>query len=270
MVSRYHLYQWILWVCIFILSSTLSCSNSSDSVSTQGELFIKLLDAPASYQQLNISIELVWIHRVGVPSNIWSAASTKSVNVDLLGLRNGISEPLVLNTVPAGQYDQIKLRFGPCTVMENGSTSSLKFYNAPQFEQVLDYNFDVPEGEQAQLTFDFNVSQSVIKNGVNDYTFKPVVRIQNSLLSGSISGSVVDTNNTVVQATISTWTGLDSVSTSNNLTNGFFQLSDIPENLYSVRIVPFDTSLFYAKRIDSIEVKRQTIKNLGAIILQRH
>ena len=52
-------------------------------------------------------------------------------------------------------------------------------------------------------------------------------------------------------------------------TNGSFQLSDIPEKLYSVRIVPFDTLLYLEKRIDSVVVTRQTTHNLGAIILQR-
>lgn len=153
-------------------------------------------------------------------------------------------------------------------MMENGSESYLNFYTTPS-EQVLNYDFEVLAGSQTQLTFDFDVSRSVSKIGGNYFIFTPVIRVQNTLLSGSISGSVVDSNHTVVPTTISTWTGIDSISTVNDTTNGSFQLSDIPENLYSIRIVPFDTLSFLKKRIDSLVVTRQTTHNLGAIVLQR-
>jgi hypothetical protein len=249
----------------------LSCSKSSESASnSEGELFIKLLDAPANYQQLNIVIVYVSVHRIGGSEPFgWSFASTQTVGpINLLSLRNGKSAQLLLNKIPVGEYDQIKLRFGACTVMENGSESYLNFYTTPS-EQVLNYDFEALAGNQTQLTFDFDVSRSVRKTGSNYFIFTPVIRVQNTLLSGSISGSVVDSNHNVVPATISTWTGIDSISTLNDTTNGSFQLSDIPENLYSVRIVPFDTLSFLGKRIDSLVVTRQTTHNLGAIVLQR-
>jgi hypothetical protein len=250
----------------------LSCSKSSEGASTsEGELFIKLIDAPANIQQLNIVIVYVSIHRIGGSAPFgWSIVSTNTVGpINLLNLRNGESAQLLLNKVPVGEYDQIKLRFGPCTVIQNGSESLLNFYSGPLSEQILDYAFEVQESTQSQLTFDFNVSRSVSKIGFNSYLFKPAIRVQNTLLSGSISGSVVDSNHNVVPTTISTWTGVDSVSTLNDTTNGSFQLSDLPENLYSIRIVPFDTISFHERRIDSLVVTRQTTHNLGAIVLQR-
>jgi hypothetical protein len=253
----------------------LSCSKSSEGASTsEGELFIKLIDAPANIQQLNIVIVYVSIHRIGGSAPFgWSIVSTNTVGpINLLNLRNGESAQLLLNKVPVGEYDQIKLRFGPCTVIQNGSESLLNFYSGPLSEQILDYAFEVQESTQSQLTFDFNVSRSVSNIGFNSFLFTPAIRVQNTLLSGSISGSVIDTSNSVhtaVPATISTWTGIDSVSTFNDSTYGSFQLSDLPEHSYSIRIVPFDPTLFLEKRIDSVVVIRQTIKNLGAIVLQR-
>jgi hypothetical protein len=250
----------------------LSCSKSSESASNfDGELFIKLIDVPANYQQLNIVIVYVAIHRIGASEPFgWSIVSTNTVGpINLLSLRNGESTQLLLEKVPIGEYDQIKLRFGPCTVIENGSESLLNFYAAPLFEHVLNYNFEVLTDKQAQLTFDFDVSRSVSKIGFNYFLFKPVIRVQNTLLSGSIIGSVIDSNHNVVPTTIFTWTGIDSVSTLNDTSNGSFQLSDLPENSYSIRIVPFDTISFYEKRIDSLVVIRQTKNNLGAIVLQR-
>jgi len=275
MVSRCHLYRWTIWICVFLLSSMLSCSKSSESASTsEGELFIKLVDTPGNIQQLNIVVDYVAIHRIGASDPFgWSIVSTNSVGpINLLSLRNGESAQLFLNKVPVGEYDQIKLRFGFCTiVMENGQQEPLHFYT-PLLEHVLGYSFDVQEGKQAQLTFDFNVPRSVSESGFDYFVFTPVIRVQNTLLSGSISGSVIDTSyniHTAVPATISTWTGIDSVSTFNDSTYGSFQLSDLPEHSYSIRIVPFDTNSFRVKTIDSVVVIRQTIKNLGAIALQR-
>jgi hypothetical protein len=255
----------------------LSCTKSPNSESdSDGQLFIKVLDAPANFQQLNISINQVWIHRTGADANIgWSTVSTEPVDVDLLSLRNGKSEQLVLNTAPAGKYNQIKLRFGTCTVVENGMESPLYLNTAPLFEYILNYDFEVMGGKRAQLTFDFNLSQSIHKSGIKDYSFTPVIRVQNTLLSGSISGSVfdskinADSSRNIVLATISTWTGIDSVSTYNDTTSGHFQLSDLPEKSYSVRIIPFDTISFHERRIDSAVVVRQTKTYLGAVVLQR-
>jgi hypothetical protein len=172
----------------------------------------------------------------------------------------------VQGSVPAGSYDQIKLRFGPCTVKEYDKSESL--LNLSKFEYVLNYPFDVQQGKQAQLTFDFNVSESVHKNGLS-YSFTPSIRVQNTLFSGSILGSVVDTNHAVVPTTIFTWAeGGDTISTLNDIINGSFQLSDLPENLYSVSIVPFDTIAFHEKRIDNVAVKKQTFNNLGVIVLE--
>jgi hypothetical protein len=272
MILKCRFSKWVLWICIFVISNFLSCSKSSDSGSnSNGQLFIKLVDTPTNIQQLKIVVDLVWIHRIGADANIgWTTVSSDRVGpVDILSLRNGVSAQLVLNTVPAGNYDRIKLLFGPCTAIEHNSESLLHFNTAYPFEYVFDYNFEVLEGKQAQLTFDFDISRSVSRIGIDNYLFTPVIRVQNTLLSGSILGSVVDPNHNVVPTTILTWTGIDSVSTFNDTTNGSFQLSDLPENLYSIRIVPFDTISFHERRIDSLAVIRQTNNNLGAIILQR-
>ena len=272
MVSKCCLYRWIIWICVFLLSSVLSCSKSSeDPLNPEGELFIKLIDAPVNYQEVNINVVYIAVHRIGTSEPFgWSIVSTDPIGpINLLSLRNGASKQLLLNKLPVGKYDKIKLRFGTCTIkLENGSESLLNFYTAPQFEFVLNYNFEVLKGNQAQLTFDFDVSRSVSRIGFT-YWLTPAIRVQNTLLSGSIAGSVVDSNHTVVPTTISTWTGVDSASTLNDTLNGSFQLSDLPEKTYSVRIVPFDTISFYEEKIDSVVVIRQTTNNLGAIVLRR-
>jgi hypothetical protein len=172
--------------------------------------------------------------------------------------------------VAVGKYDQIKLYFGACNLWENGTENHLSFDTTNQFGHILKFNFEVLEGQQAQLTFDFNVSLSVHKNGNNNYSFTPVIRVQNTLLSGWILGSVIDTSSRAgVPSSIFTSTGLDEVSTLNDTLTGSFQLSALPENLYTLRIIPFDSILYQPVSIDSIMVRRQLETNIGIVFLKR-
>jgi len=269
---KYYLNQSTIWICIILICNLLSCSESSSSgPDTEGELFIKLHDAPANYDHMYISVVAVSIYRADDNLNLsWSVVNTDPVNVDLLSLRNGISEPLVLNKVRVGKYEKIKLRFGACGIVESGNPHSLSFNFATQPEFTYDYNFEVLQGERTQLSVDFNVPGSISQNGIF-YYFTPDIRVQNASLCGWISGSVLDTTNgrNVIPSTIFTWTGLDSVSTLNEPVNGSFQLSDLPENYYSIWIVPFDSLTFQPKTIDSLRVIRQQASLVGNVYLKR-
>jgi hypothetical protein len=270
---KYYLNQSTIWICIILMCNLLSCSESSSSGSSaDGELFIKLHDAPANYDHMYISVVAVSIYRADDNLNFsWSTVNTEDVtDVDLLNLRNGISEPLVMSKVRAGKYEKIKLRFGACSIVESGNPHPLNFNFATQPEFTYDYNFEVLQGERTQLSVDFNIPGSISKGGFF-YYFTPDIRVQNTSLCGWISGSILDTTNgrSVIPSTIFTWTGLDSVSTLNETVNGSFQLSDLPENYYSIWIVPLDSVTFQPKTIDSLRVIRQQATLVGNVYLKR-
>jgi hypothetical protein len=64
-----------------------------------------------------------------------------------------------------------------------------------------------------------------------------------------------------------TYTGIDSVMTSTDTTAyGSFRLSDLPENIYSIKIVA-DDPVFLDTTINNLIVVRQQQKNAGAIRL---
>jgi hypothetical protein len=254
----------VIGVCmVFFLAGC-----SSDGANDQGELFIKVLDAPAGFQKINIVVDRVSIHRAGASADVgWTIVSTNSSGAfDLLNLRNGRNLQLVLNKVPIGNYDRIKINYGACTILKNELEQSVSLDPSILSGNSLAYGFQIVEGEQLQLTFDFDASRSLYKIG-ELYYFNPVIRIQNTLLSGWITGSVLDTGQMVALATIKTYTGVDSVSTLSEFPYGSFQLSDLPERMYSVVIVP-DDSLLIADTISNIDVVRQRPTNLGAIHLK--
>ena len=80
-------------------------------------------------------------------------------------------------------------------------------------------------------------------------------------------GSVLGPDSLATEVTVQTYTGLDSVSTLNDLSTGSFQLSALPEGVYSVTIVPIDT-LLRDSTISDIQVVRRVKNNIGVISLQ--
>jgi hypothetical protein len=128
----------------------------------------------------------------------------------------------------------------------------------------LSYGFQVVQGQQAQLTFDFDALRSVYLNG-ESYYFKPVIRVQNTLLSGWILGSVIRPDTLPIVSTIHTFTGVDSVTTLCD-PNGSFQIADLPENTYSVTIASNDSRLRDTTITNVVVVRRQGA-NIGAIKL---
>jgi hypothetical protein len=255
-------------VSIHVLLSFIIVSCSSNGANDQGELFIKVLDAPASFQQINIVVNRVSIHRTGTTEDVgWTIVSSDATgSFDLLNLRNGRNLQLLLNKVPVGTYDQIKLNYGACTIIKDGPEQALNPDPTIHSGNAIAYGFQIVEGQQLQLTFDFDAYRSVYKSG-ELYYFKPVIRVQNTSLSGWITGSVLDTGQTVVLANITTYTGIDSVSTLNEYPYGSFQLSDVPEGIYSIAVVPEDP-LLIADTIPNVNVVRRLPTSLGAIHLK--
>ena len=249
-----------------ILLSIILAGCSSGGASDEGELFIKVLDAPATVQQMKIDVDHLSIHRADISSDVgWTVVTVNTTGpFDLLNLRNGRNLQLVLSNVPVGSYDRIKINFGACTIVNNGIEQLLNPDPTIQAGDTIIYGFQIVQGKQVQLTFDINASSSVYVIG-ESYFFKPAIRVQNTLLSGWISGSVIRPDSLYNLTSVRTYTGLDSVSTLCD-PNGSFQLSDLPENTYSVTIKS-GTLKLNDTTITSITVVRKQGTNIGAIKL---
>ena len=249
-----HIFVCIILIGIFLSFILAGCSKSGSS--EEGELFIKLLDAPGPFQQMNIVVDHVSVHRADVSGDVgWTVVtSVPTVSFDLLNLRNGRNLQLVLSKVPIGAYNQIKIYYGACTIVNASGQQLLNLDPAIQAGDILDYGFQIVQGQQAQITFDFDAYQSVYLSG-ESYFFKPEIRIQNTVLSLPVT------------STVHTYTGVDSVTTLCD-PNGSFQISDLPENTYAVTIVSGDPKL-NDTTISNITVLRMQGYNIGAIKLSK-
>jgi hypothetical protein len=266
---RKYSYLFIAGTCL-LLGFIFACC-SSNGVNDRGEIFIKVVDAPANYQQINIVVNRISIHQEGASSAIWTYLNADSpVSFNLLTLVNGHSAQLALSKVPAGNYDQIKIEYGTCTITtnENRNPQHLNLDPFIQNGHIISYGFHIVDGEQVQLTIDYDAYSSVYPSGfLNGYILKPKIRIQNTAFSGSIFGTVRDSNNAAAPAKITTFTGLDTVTTYNDTIYGSFQIPDLPEGIYTVVIVP-ENRLLMNDTLPGNVVIRQIATNLGIIQLK--
>jgi hypothetical protein len=267
MKSKNISHQWLMWTGILLICGVFLCCKSEGG--GNGKLYIKIHDAPASYRKLEIDIHHIRIHRVGMGEGVgWSTVYTRIGGpIDLLDSRNGRYDTLVLNEVPLGKYDQLELYFIFSSVtIGDGTLHPLIL--PPNSTYTINCAFEIRESNMCQLSIDFDASSSVKENG-GTYTLEPTVSVQNADLCGWIAGLVVDSVSTPIPAKIIAWGSGDSVSTLNDITQyGSFQILDLPEHSYSIKIVPADTLVWRDTTITSLSVTRGLARDVGIIRLR--
>jgi len=115
-----------------------NCTDSTSPETGQGQLKLSMVDAPAGYDQVNIVVTRVEVHKSGADSNSgWFVLNNNSATYDLLTLRNGASVVLGNSSLDAGFYSQLRLIIGTgSNVVVNG----------------VAYPLEIPSGEQPELT----------------------------------------------------------------------------------------------------------------------
>src|SRR3954471_18066425 len=99
--------------------AVVGCSNNDDESGPQtGVLSVRITDAPAQFDQVNLVVTEVAVFRgATLPADSdsvagWQVVRSSSVTVNLVTLRNGGSLQLVVGRVPAGTYSRMRLKLG--------------------------------------------------------------------------------------------------------------------------------------------------------------
>ena len=140
---------------------------------------------------------------------------------------------------------------------------SLNITSGMQTGIKLNHEFTIESGNLYELILDFNVDKSVRITGNGKYMMKPVIRISPTVISGTISGKIIQTD---AQATVSTTFGIDTVSTYPDA-DGFFKLMALQAGTYEVKIEPGNT-IYKDTVISNVNVIAEQNKNIGTIELQ--
>jgi hypothetical protein len=261
---------------LFVLFAGLalgSCSREDVtspevSSSASGRLRVYLVDAPAAYEAVNISVVRVEVHRESSDSTAgWYVLNTLPGTYDLLKLRNGAQVVLGDTMLPPGSYSQIRLIIGDgSNIVVNGSSHPLEIPSGPQTGLKLIHSFVIVPYALYEVIVDFDAGRSIVVTGNGRYKLKPVLRAQARQISGDIEGSILPA---VARSTVTTAVGLDTVSTNADTTTGYFRVRALPEGSYVLWISPADTATYRDTTVAGVTVTRGQLTNVGTINLTR-
>ena len=151
----------------------VSCQRE-DRVST---LKVRLTDAPAVYEQVNIDLQRVQVQFADDTSG-WQNLETIEGIYDLLQLQNGVDTLIGTGTFPQNTVHQLRLILGndnnivvggetyPLTV-PSGSESGLKIKVHKKLNQPVE-----------ELIVDFDAGLSVHQDGQGNYKLRPVLKMK--------------------------------------------------------------------------------------------
>lgn len=161
----------LLFTCSSIVFAVVACKKDSSTTA----LRVKLTDAPASYEEVNIDLKEVRLKFDNDTSN-WITLQTNAGIYNLLELQNGVDTLISEAVVPQGKIKEVRLVLGennsikasgetyPLTI-PSGSESGLKI----KVDKSLRTSVD-------SLTIDFDAALSVV-NEAGWFKLRPVIRV---------------------------------------------------------------------------------------------
>jgi hypothetical protein len=250
----------IIKMVIFIIGLlSLTYCRKDKSVNTNIDLY--LMDAPAYFEAVNVDIQKIYIKYEG-SGNEQEVKMIRPGVYNLLDFTNGKDTLLGSIAMPAGKIIQVRIVFGQNNSFISESTN-INLGLAPEIENGVTINTDEVIGavKNFKLWIDFDASRSIISTG-NDNYLNPVVRVISESIAGGIRGLVIPEDRRPFIYAIS---GSDSVGTITDK-QGHFLIKGLKGGIYKLRFIPQKPKVKQAV-IDSVEVKEDTVKYIGTIVI---
>lgn len=262
---------------ILVVFFVFSCNDSENSANANAtaKLSIKLVDEPGDFENVFIEVIDVMVkyeneNEDDNDENGWESIGIISPGIyDLLELTGGISLQLIDNEeIQTGTIKQIRLLLGnENSVVLEGEVEAreLKTPSAQQSGLKVMVNEPILSGFNYDFILDFNVDESIVMAGNSgNIILKPVLRASLEVNSGSIIGNVLPSD---VAIEIEATNGVINASTfTNDL--GDFEISGLPEGIYTVTITPDEDSMLNPVIVENVEVIIGETTILESIILE--
>jgi len=253
----------LMALSVIILSLVLFCCSKSTSTKKDGYLKIYLTDTPTDFDEVNIVVSEVWVHKASDDTLAnWILLDSTVATYDLLVLRNGALALLDSSQLDPGHYTQLRLKVTDgSNVVVDGEPHDLQIPSGYTSGIKLNHQFTIEEGRVYELILDFDAEKSIIQKGTGEYQMKPVIRVIAVATTGEIEGTT-DPADAQAFAIIDN----DTVQTATDAT-GYFKLIGLAEGLYTVNIVPGD-ALYADTTFSDVEVVAGQTTDLGLIELR--
>lgn len=187
-----------------VLLVTSGCGDSNDPDTGPGTLRMRLVDGPhcvEGLEHLYLVLSDVRVHREeegededgGWTSVLPDTLDLEARTVDLLELVDGVDWLIGEEDLPSGYYSQIRLVLEDAWIVIDGDSLDLVVPSGMQSGLKLIHGFTLDPGELVELTLDWDACRSLVETppGSGNWKLKPTIRIMETLVSGSISGTVL-------------------------------------------------------------------------------
>lgn len=191
-------------VLLLVMGGLISCSDSTNTDMETGTLRLILVDAPADMEgveSLEVVFDKILIHRGsggedpvdGWITILYNTLPVEQRTFDLMELVNGDFGFLCEEELEAGTYTQIRIMFESATLVVDGEPQNLFIPSGDQTGIKLVGGFKVDPNVITEFTLDFDVAKSLHEAppGSGNYILRPTIRVVQTTLSGTISGTVL-------------------------------------------------------------------------------
>jgi hypothetical protein len=170
----------LLILSVLLLSASaafVSCSKDENGVISVVNL--RLTDAPAAYEEVNVDIREVKVKFTDDSTDLgWVPLVTHPGVYNLLALQNGVDTLLATGAFPTQVVKEIRFILGPNNtikdagvvyplIIPSGSESGLKIKVNKKLSLTLE-----------TIIIDFDAALSVKKEGNGDYKLRPVLKMK--------------------------------------------------------------------------------------------
>ena len=257
-------------IAIALLSLLGSCQKEETlgpgDGSGKGTLAVRLTDAPAGYNSVNIAVDSVRVHvDSGDSISGWYTISRSPAMYDLLQFIGGRDTLIAEGEIPAGYYSQMRLYIGVgSNVVVDGVTHPLEIPSGSQSGLKLNIQATIIGGAKYVLALDFDASRSIVVTGNGRYLLKPVIKTVATAVSGSLTGVVAPA---ATNPTVWAIAGTDTSSTIADMT-GLYRFKYLLPAAYSLTIVPADTT-YRDTTLTNVIVVAAVNTDVGTITLHK-
>lgn len=255
-----------VFLIAFVVVFTACDMTDETGFTNNSTIEVKLTDAPANYDAVNINIRDVLLHRdenaepdstdQEAEESEWITILDDPQDVDLLELTNGNNITLGSAEVEAGEYSQLRFILGENnTITIDGETIPLTTPSAQQSGLKLQIDTEIEAGTTYTLLVDFDAARSIVKAGNSDkYILKPVLHAVNLEEAGSITGNVQSaaTDSTEFRTNVMAITNDDTLSTITDDDGDYMIMGLLPAN-YDVVFDP-DSDMHSDTTVTDVEV----------------
>ncbi len=142
-----------------------------------GSMTVKMTDAPANLVKVNV--EVVGFE-VNHDKNGWISLPIREGIYDLLELQNNVNVILADQVaIPVGKINQVRLVLGTQnSIQDTIAVYPLKIPSGMETGLKLNVDQVIEPNKTVEIVLDFDVNESIVIDGTNSYSLKPVLKLK--------------------------------------------------------------------------------------------